>query len=161
MINKLTNNLWQFYFKAFGSCVYLLKINNKNILIDTSTAENQSPLIQDLNSLHLNPEDINIILLTHNHWDHNGNIDIFSNAKLYNYDNIDELPIKDIEIHKVPGHTKDSLAFLYKDILFSGDTLFNNGIGRTDLPESIPSKMQDSLKKLKGLKYKILCPGHI
>ncbi len=161
MINKIKSNLFQLYFKEFGSTVYLLKIENQNILIDTSSSKNEKELINDLKKLNLNPEDINIIILTHQHWDHNENINLFKNAKLYKYENINQLPIKKFKIIKTPGHTKDSIALLYKKILFSGDTLFNNGIGRTDFPDSEPEKMNESLKKLKNLNYKILCPGHI
>lgn len=160
MINKIKDNIFQFHFSQFGSCVYLLRLD-KNILIDTSTKENRDELLADLQELNLKPKDINIILLTHQHWDHNGNLNLFEKAKIYDSKNIKELPIKNIRIIETPGHTSDSLCFLYQDILFSGDTLFHNGIGRTDLPESQPEKMQDSLEKLKKLKYKILCPGHV
>ena len=44
--------------------------------------------------------------------------------------------------------------------LFSGDTIFHNGIGRTDLPNSQPEKMAESLEKIKKLNIKTLCPGH-
>ncbi len=160
MINKIKDNISQLYFQQFGSCVYLLKLN-KNILIDTSSSNNKEELIEDLKKLNLNPEDINVILLTHNHYDHNGNLNLFKNAKIISKKNILELKILEIKTIETPGHTKDDLCFLYKDILFSGDTLFYNGIGRTDLPESQPEKMQESLEKLKKIKYKILCPGHV
>ena len=52
-------------------------------------------------------------------------------------------------------------AWMCGPVLFSGDTLFHNGIGRTDLPKSVPEKMNESLKKLRNLKFEILCPGHI
>ncbi|VVB76242.1 Metallo-beta-lactamase fold-containing protein [Candidatus Tiddalikarchaeum anstoanum] len=63
----------------------------------------------------------------------------------------------------VPGHSKGSIAlFEYNNkILFSGDTLFADGIiGRTDFPHSEPKKMESSLEKLKKTNYKILLPGH-
>jgi len=161
MINKITSDIHQLHFSQFGSCVYLLNLNNQNILIDTSTEENQQELINDLKQLNITPDNINIILLTHDHWDHNANISLFPNATLYKYDNIDQLPINQIKPIKTPGHTFDSLVFLYQDILFSGDTLFNNGIGRTDLPESQPEKMQTTLKMVRNLPFKTLCPGHI
>lgn len=167
MINKITNNIFQLSFGKFGSCVYPLKLkdkNNKNILIDTSSKENREELLRDLEELKMKPEQIDIILLTHRHYDHIGNLSLFQNAKIYDFKNLNkeiEKEIQGIKVIKTPGHTKDSLCLLYKDILFSGDTLFHNGIGRTDLEESEPKKMLDSLEKLKKLKYKILCPGHI
>ncbi len=161
MINKIKSNIFQLYFKGFGSVVYLLKIKNQNIIIDTSSSKNEKELINNLEQLNLNPKDIDIIILTHQHWDHNENINLFKNAKLYKYENINQLPIKEFKIIKTPGHTKDSIVILYKKILFSGDTLFHNGIGRTDFSDSEPKKMNDSLKKLKNLNYQILCPGHV
>jgi glyoxylase-like metal-dependent hydrolase (beta-lactamase superfamily II) len=79
--------------------------------------------------------------------------------------NIKLKPLHDMNGLKViptPGHTQGSISLLYEkeSILFSGDTLFENGIGRYDLPNSAPGKMQESLDKLKKIKYKILCPGH-
>jgi len=67
-----------------------------------------------------------------------------------------------LRVISCPGHTKGSIAlFMDKEgILFSGDTLFSDGIGRTDLPTSLPEKMEGTLKKLRQLKYRILCPGH-
>ena len=77
MIKRIKENIWQLYFKLFGSCVYLLKIENKLILVDASSKETQAELLNDLEKLHIKPEQIELIILTHNHWDHIGNIDIF------------------------------------------------------------------------------------
>ncbi|MDP2925352.1 MAG: MBL fold metallo-hydrolase [Nanoarchaeota archaeon] len=159
--NRLSDNVFQLYFKRFGSCVYLLKIGKDNILIDTSSKDNSDELTHELKKLKVEPEDIHIILLTHNHYDHIGNLSLFKNAKVYDYHNIDKLALILFRVIKTPGHTNDSLCYLYKNILFSGDTLFHNGIGRTDLLDSNPEKMQESLNKLKKIHYEILAPGHI
>ncbi len=61
-----------------------------------------------------------------------------------------------------PGHTKGSIC-LYdeeKRILISGDTLFANGVGRTDLKTGSLLKLIKSLKKLSSLKIRYLLPGH-
>jgi glyoxylase-like metal-dependent hydrolase (beta-lactamase superfamily II) len=75
---------------------------------------------------------------------------------------IEQLNIPEFEIIHTPGHTKGSVCILYaKDkILFSGDTIFPVGIGRTDLPSSISHKMQDSLNSLAQHNFKILAAGH-
>jgi len=160
MIHKISSNVSQLYFDAFGSAVYVLKLNNKNILIDTSTKENEQELLEDLEKLKLKPDNINFIILTHSHWDHTGNLDLFPNAKIINNKNLEQLP-EELKPIKTPGHTQDSLCFLYKDILFSGDTIFNEGTGRTDLEGGNEKQIQESIKKIKTLKYNILCPGHI
>ncbi|MBR9706055.1 MBL fold metallo-hydrolase [Candidatus Pacearchaeota archaeon] len=162
MINKIKENIYQLSFKEFGSCVYIIKIDSKTIMIDTSSQFVKPELVKDLKQIGLEPEDIEIVILTHAHWDHDANTNLFNKADVYNLKNIDNLPITEFKIYKVPGHTKDSLAILYKDVLFSGDTIFHNeGIGRYDFPESVPEKIHESVEKLRNLNYKILCPGHI
>lgn len=169
MIRKITKNVHQISFKAFGSYVYLIKIEDKNILIDTSSPKNSNELISHLHELNLSPNAIDIVILTHNHWDHTGGIDLFQKAKFYaskkdfgeNFHDIHTLKIPEFKIINTPGHSKGGICILYKDILFSGDTLFHQGtIGRTDLPGSSETEMQKSLEKISKLKFKILCPGH-
>lgn len=163
MINKVRENIWQICFtKSFGSCVYIIRLNKKIIIIDTGSKENKNELLEDLHKLHISPDEIKIVILTHNHWDHIENKDLFSNAKVYNNKNISALKINELKIIKTPGHTQEDICIIYQDVLFSGDTIFNNGsIGRTDFPESSHEKMQKSLEKIKKIDYSILCPGHI
>jgi hydroxyacylglutathione hydrolase len=169
MIRKISKNVYKISFQNFGSYVYLLQLENKNIIIDTSSPENAEELISHLHELKLSPTVIDIVILTHNHWDHTGGMDLFPNAKFYaskkdfgeNLFDIHTLEIPELKIINTPGHSKGGICILYKDILFSGDTLFHRGtIGRTDLPGSDKNEMRKSLEKLSKLKFKILCPGH-
>lgn len=66
-----------------------------------------------------------------------------------------------IEILFTPGHTAGSCCYILNDFLLSGDTLFNDSIGRTDLPGGSSREMRRSLDKIKALEkdYAIL-PGH-
>lgn len=54
----------------------------------------------------------------------------------------------DLLVRHAPGHTMGSVVFHEKSsaTLFSGDVLFNQGIGRTDLPGSDPLAMERSLR---------------
>ncbi len=163
MIKKIKKDVWQLNFKEFGSCVYLIDLKNP-ILIDTSSKENEHELINDIEKIGFKKEGINSIILTHTHWDHVGNLNVFPNAKIYSKHNIKELEqeFPMLKVIETPGHTRDSICILYRNVLFSGDSIFNDGyIGRTDLPESDPKKMQESLEKIKKIKYKYLCPGHL
>ncbi|MFK5882136.1 MAG: MBL fold metallo-hydrolase [Sulfurospirillum sp.] len=60
-----------------------------------------------------------------------------------------------------PGHTPGSSAILIDDVLFSGDFIFKNSIGRVDFPYSNPSDMKKSIDKFLKIKenYRIF-PGH-
>ncbi len=66
-----------------------------------------------------------------------------------------------IELVHTPGHTPGSQCFLVAGKLVSGDTLFLDGCGRTDLPGSDHAKMIESLKRLSRVDDDvILYPGH-
>lgn len=61
-----------------------------------------------------------------------------------------------------PGHTPGSVCFVMDGYIFSGDTLFRRGIGRTDLWGGDQAEIMRSLKK-RVLSLKddvIVVPGH-
>lgn len=66
-----------------------------------------------------------------------------------------------LEVIHSPGHTPGGICLKLDNMIFTGDTLFAGGIGRTDLPYSSEDKMVNSLKKLMDYpdNTKIL-PGH-
>ena len=47
-----------------------------------------------------------------------------------------------------PGHTPGGCCFKHEDILFSGDTLFRDGVGRVDFPGGSIRDMRASLLRL-------------
>lgn len=60
-----------------------------------------------------------------------------------------------------PGHTAGSCCLLAPDALFSGDTLFSGGAGRTDLPTGSSSDLLRSLRRLFALEGDLqVFPGH-
>lgn len=63
---------------------------------------------------------------------------------------------------KTPGHTSGSISYLIDDVLFSGDTLFFETVGRTDLPGSSVSDMKASLDRLMYMldDSVVVYPGH-
>lgn len=74
-----------------------------------------------------------------------------------------KIDLFEFEVIHTPGHSKGSSCFYFPEegVIFTGDTLFKNAIGRTDLPCSEPEKMASSLKKLKSLPEKtVVYPGH-
>ncbi|MFW6131557.1 MAG: MBL fold metallo-hydrolase [Candidatus Aminicenantaceae bacterium] len=57
--------------------------------------------------------------------------------------NIGETSLK---VLHTPGHSPGSASFLGDDFILSGDTLFNNGVGRTDLPGGSWEELENSIK---------------
>lgn len=67
-----------------------------------------------------------------------------------------------LTVIETPGHTPGSIC-LYDGTknLFSGDTIFKDGVGRTDFSYSSPLQLTKSLDKLSKLpKETIVYPGH-
>lgn len=126
------------------------------------------------------------IVLTHGHPDHTSgvklmsgelNIPIFMHKndldmlRLVNINSVDKylndgdiltLGRENFKIIHTPGHTLGGICILNNGILFSGDTLFKNGVGRTDLPGGSQDALENSLKnKLFILPPEtIVYPGH-
>jgi glyoxylase-like metal-dependent hydrolase (beta-lactamase superfamily II) len=111
-----------------------------------------------------------------------------SSAKHFSHINIPKLPPIDkflsegdilkfgsseLKVIHTPGHTPGSICLLYviptevegshttEQALFTGDTIFAEGIGRTDLSYSSPSDLRKSLQKIKPLlEDSLIYPGH-
>lgn len=67
-----------------------------------------------------------------------------------------------LEIIHTPGHTKGGACLKIGDIIFTGDTIFRESIGRSDLPSGDSQTLIESIKsKLLSLDDDIkLYPGH-
>jgi glyoxylase-like metal-dependent hydrolase (beta-lactamase superfamily II) len=66
-----------------------------------------------------------------------------------------------VRVLHTPGHTQGSQCFVVGDNLVTGDTLFVEGCGRTDLPGADPNEMYTSLHRLSSLPgHFTLWPGH-
>ncbi len=101
------------------------------------------------------------ILVTHHHFDH-----VTALPEIEEYFHLKESrTIKDFPfiVIPTPGHTSDSVSFYFEEdkVLFAGDFIFLNAIGRCDLPTGDFKQMQESLKMIS--KYPdniIIYPGH-
>ena len=66
-----------------------------------------------------------------------------------------------VEVLHTPGHSAGSVTLRCQDVLFTGDTLFTQSVGRTDFPGGSQEALMASLKRLGELEgdYQVL-PGH-
>jgi len=125
---------------------------------------------------------LKFIILTHGHWDHTlsalkikketgAKILLHEAEKEFVKPKVDEF-LKDgdkikigdslLKVIHTPGHTKGSICLLGENEIFTGDTIFKDGYGRTDLKGGSQEDLEDSLKKLKKfLKPEVkVYPGH-
>jgi glyoxylase-like metal-dependent hydrolase (beta-lactamase superfamily II) len=84
---------------------------------------------------------------------------------LVEHDSADVVTVGDVGIELVhtPGHTPGSQCFSVEGRLVSGDTLFLDGCGRTDLPGGDPEQMYESLinRLARFGDETVLYPGHL
>lgn len=150
---------------------------------------NADILIEKIEELNCN---IKYILLTHGHFDHvealneveakykatiymnENEVDFMKNDKTV-FGNLpkeykiikdgDTLPFGDdvIKCIHTPGHTKGGMCYLYKDAIFTGDTLFKGSVGRSDFVGGDFNELINSIKtKLMVLDKDIkVYPGHM
>ena len=119
------------------------------------------------------------IINTHSHFDHilgNEQVAEATGAKIVQHENSDsykDLSVKDgqvimlgdvhIKVMFTPGHSNDSICLtIYKDLIFTGDTLFVGNCGRTDLQGGDPALLYESLydKIITLNDSMIVYPGH-
>lgn len=147
---------------------------NEGIIIDTPAEPEK--LLREIGSV-----DIKAILITHGHQDHllgfaeiTGKVGAVVGAGA---DDIDLLPTppdltlrdgavvqfgkRSIQALSTPGHTPGSTCFLVGNHLFSGDTLFPGGPGKSRSPQAFRQEIDSITRKLLVLpEQTAVYPGH-
>ena len=77
----------------------------------------------------------------------------------------DEIPLgnEKIKVIHTPGHSKGCICYLCGDVMITGDTLFADNVGRTDLYGGSEEILKASLDKLRNIglnKEMTIFPGH-
>lgn len=151
---------------------YILMGGERGIIIDPG--EEADRILETVSDLR-----IDLILLTHNHFDHIRALHEVKEATsakvaIHSLDLIDiadrelkdgeKIPFdgKEISVIYTPGHTQGSCSFLLENNLFSGDTLFSGGWGNTAFAggseETIFRSIREKLMSLPD--ETIVFPGH-
>ncbi len=89
--------------------------------------------------------------------------DIHSDRPVKTLKNGDVISVGNLNftVQATPGHTQGSVCFLTEKAVFTGDTLFENGYGRTDLYGGEYALLRVSLMELvPRLKGRKIYPGH-
>lgn len=169
----------------FGVCIYFLVDEEKVLIVDPGR------LSEDVyNWLEQFKNHKKIIYITHEHFDHHFDVNrllkIQNTAAFlyskefedalqcsrknlsYYYDTVIETSLSTItdknyfEVIEMPGHSKLSVCYLYKNILFGGDTVIDKKSLILKLPGSNKLDFKESMDKIKNLIPcdTIVLPGH-
>jgi len=66
-----------------------------------------------------------------------------------------------LRVLHTPGHSKGSIVLISDKIIFAGDTIFQSGVGRTDLPGGNSTTLRKSLARLLQFDDAVeVFPGH-
>ncbi|MBA2862776.1 MBL fold metallo-hydrolase [Methanococcus maripaludis] len=146
-----------------SSCTYIETSENK-IIVDTSSRDKKKIIISNLNKLDVKLKDIDYVISSHNHNNHNGNNDLFRNAKVVRYSDgsINEFKDPEIDILWTPGHTFDSISVMYDDYVVAPAAVHRkeNVLENLDLPIAIDLELsKKSIQKIVSLKKNIIT-GH-
>jgi len=144
---------------------YIVHKDGKCLIIDPGADENF--IVSRIRRMELVPV---AILITHHHSDHDKVAKPLSsiyNIPIYDFHNLFEQahfidPFR-FKVIYTPGHTDDSITLYFHeyDIMFTGDFLFHENVGRTDFPTGDYKQMVESINKIKEYDDKIqIFPGH-
>lgn len=157
-----------FYFNPYRECTYVLSDDEGHaVLIDAGMyEEREHQRLAD----YLKKEGLRLValLITHAHPDHVCGMERLEEqyalkAIIQPEEGRLDIPYFDIEVISTPGHKEDAVCYYIpsEQIIFTGDTLFQESIGRTDLPGGDMGTLIRSLNKLVVLPEATkVYPGH-
>jgi hydroxyacylglutathione hydrolase len=193
---ELPKNLHAFIWRnpTANNCNSYLINKQKKILIDPGHHHLFGHVREGLSRLSLTPEDMDLVIITHNHPDHMEEAAKIFPASTYiaasavEMEFLSQIPSHltralgmadfkphillkegtlkagdvDLEVILTPGHSPGSICLHWPEekVLFSGDVVFNQGIGRTDIPGGDGQKLKDSINRLAQLEVEHLLSGH-
>lgn len=134
--------------------------------------------------LGLTTGEIDLVVCTHAHPDHMEAISMFDRAEtLFALHEADWELVKDmgwsapefflkegdlrvgdvsLDVFHTPGHAPGAVTLYWsaENALFTGDLIFKDGLGRTDLPGGDGSQLKESIRRMGRLNAQWLLSGH-
>jgi hydroxyacylglutathione hydrolase len=178
--------IWQNYRE--NNCNAYFIDDGKRILIDPGHKHLLSHVEQGLQAAGVSWNGIDVILITHGHPDHMEGVAQLGDQTVWGMNQKEhefvsemagryfQMPEPDFflgagdlilgknrfEVIVTPGHSPGSICLYWpgRKALFTGDLIFQQGIGRTDLPGGDGNQLKESIRKIAALDVEYLLPGH-
>ncbi len=190
MLVKVFEGLYGFIWEDYSqnNCNTYFIDSSKKIIVDPGHAHLFGHVERGLSALGVEVGDIDIVLATHGHPDHIESVLLFKeptkltmNLKEYGYilelaGGYYKIPEPDFflqpgelvlggdhfEVIETPGHTPGSICLYWPSnrTLFTGDVVFQQGIGRTDLPGGSGPELKKSIERIMNLDVDYILSGH-
>ncbi|HNR50419.1 MAG: putative metallo-hydrolase [Deltaproteobacteria bacterium ADurb.BinA179] len=190
MLIKVIDGLYGFIWDDYSenNCNTYLIDSSKKILIDPGHAHLFGHVKRGLDILGMSLSEIDIVLATHGHPDHleaallmrdtsrlamhrteydyilelTGSTSRKSEPDIFLQEGGLDLDDDHFEVIETPGHTPGSICLYWpaKKVLFSGDLVFPQGVGRTDFPGGDSGRLKESILKVMNLDIEYLLSGH-
>jgi len=187
---RLSDDLFAFPWQSLTSnnCNSYLINGPFKILIDPGHQHLFAQLQDSLESMDIQLRDIDLIIATHIHPDHVEAAQSFSSmstmvtmheieygyfketlSRTYDFEpdfllrqGLLKAGDAELEVIHAPGHSPGSICVYWPShkALFAGDVIFEQGVGRTDLPGGSGEQLKNSIKRLSALNIELLLPGH-
>jgi glyoxylase-like metal-dependent hydrolase (beta-lactamase superfamily II) len=168
-VRELTDlMITKFAVSEMSNNVYVLRCRHTDEQVLIDAADEADRIVSTIG-----PDGLTGVVTTHRHWDHHRALRQVVEAThaetVAGTDDADELPVKvdravgdgdtvvvgrsTLEVIHLVGHTPGSIALLYDDPtgtphLFTGDSLFPGGVGKTGSPEDFASLIGDVQTKI-------------
>lgn len=164
--------IWQIRRTGKGCLSYMLASNGEALIIDASL-----PLQVYAELVQKNNLKVKYILETHIHADHLSRskelADYFQvplylpapnkvqfQFKAVDADTVFTIGLVSLRSIPTPGHTMESFSYyIDNSVLFTGDTLFTNGVGRPDLKSNTEESLEKAKLLFRSLHKLLLLPG--
>ena len=187
---KVFDGLHAFVWRQYSenNCnTYLIDAALK-ILIDPGHFHLFDHVRKNLSAVGLTPDKIDVVVATHGHPDHMEAVQAFGDSTMFAMGEVEHRFITELagkyfkipepnfflkegdlnlgnekfEVIKTPGHSPGSICLYWpaKKALFSGDVVFDQSIGRSDLPGGNGAMLKESIQLLSGMDVDYILSGH-
>lgn len=198
VVDEIEKSIYIIYGQKPSSHSYLIRGEYKNVLIDTGTRGNFNRVVEGVTKVGLKISDINLVICTHEHYDHIGGIGFFYETALLAADRFaaTKIELQDeyvihaaahgeesiktrinlwlenrmlfdfgnykLKVLHTPGHTSGCICLYepFKRLMFTGDTVFANGVISKISDSGSFGDYINSLERLNTYKLNRFFPGH-